>query len=235
MNYVILLSGGIGSRVGLEIAKQHIRIRDKQIVEYTLEAFSNSKNTDEIIVVSNPDYIEDIMKLKSEFPLLKTVVMGGKTRIDSAKNGIFALKDVASDDDKIIISDAARPCITKREIDELFSSLDTHMASTTCIASNETILKTENDRIVQIIPRDGIVRQTSPEGYRFSALRWLYLNNSEDIISSYRNIGIDQLSASGVDIGIVKSTPLNFKITTRTDLEIFDGVLKSGFETIINS
>lgn len=233
MNTVILLAGGIGSRLGLNVAKQHVVINDHQIIEYTLTAFSSSEVVDSIIVVSNINYIELVNDLKNKFPKLKIVVPGGKSRMQSVYNGIVAIKETAKDNDKIIISDAARPCVTNREVKEIVESLGTYMAVTSGIESNETILKTENGEITQIIQREGIVRQTSPEGYRFSALKWLYLNCDEEIISSYRNIGIDQLYASGVKIGIVKSNPLNFKITTPDDLNLFESVLKQGFDNII--
>lgn len=234
MAYVILLAGGIGSRVESKVAKQHIVVNQHQIIEYTLMAFSNSKEVDHIMVVSNPIYLDKVVELKQKYPKLKRVIPGGSTRMMSVYNGVKAISDIASDDDKIIISDAARPCITRREIDEIVKSLDKYLAVTTGISNNETILKIEDEEITQIISRKGIMRQTSPEGYKFSALRWLYLNNTDDIISSYCNIGIDQLFASGVKIGLVNSNPLNFKITTKSDIQLFESVLKQGFYNIIN-
>ena len=235
MTYLLLLAGGIGSRVNSGIAKQHIIIEDHQIIEYTLEAFSSCDLIDGIIIVSNLQYINLVNSLKKQFSKITDVIPGGETRIKSVLNGIKYLNERLLDDDKVIISDAARPCITKRETIEIVKALDDYIAVTTGITSNETILRTENNEISYIIQRDGIIRQTSPEGYRFSALKWLYLNNTDQIVSSYRNIGIDQLSACGVKIGIVKSNPLNFKITTREDLLLFESVLKQGFQNIINS
>lgn len=234
MTTVILLAGGIGSRMNSSTAKQHIVIQEHQIIEYTIMAFSNCELVDRILIVSNPKYLDMVESLKSRYPLVYKVVPGGNTRMESVYNAIMEVKDEL-DDDKIIISDAARPCITKREIVELISALDKYIAVTTGIISNETILKTDNHVIAQIIQRDGIIRQTSPEGYRLSALKWLYINNTIEMISKYRNIGIDQLHASGAEIGIIESNPLNFKITTPYDLVLFDSVLKQGFDNIINS
>ena len=145
------------------------------------------------------------------------------------------MNDICGCDNKVIISDAARPCITKREISEIIRQLDTYIAVTTGLESYETLLKTEQGKITQIIPREGIIRQTSPEGYRMSALKQLYLDVDEQTICSYRNIGIDQLFDNGEKIGIVKSNPLNFKITDTNDLKLFESILKKGFENIINS
>ena len=235
MIHVILLAGGSGSRIRTDIAKQHIVINNHQIIEYTLTAFSNCEKVDHIVVVSNPEYIDEVKKLKTKFSKLDLVVSGGNIRMKSVYNGINAIKDIANDSDKVIISDAARPCITRREINDIVNLLDYYSAVTTAISSNETILKTVEGEINQIIQREGILRQTSPEGYKFSVLKWLYLNCSEEIITSYRNIGIDQLFASGMQIGIVESNSLNFKITTQEDLMLFESVLCRGFENIINT
>ena len=165
---------------------------------------------------------------------MRYVIPGGDTRIASVKNAVRFLSDKIDDEDKIVISDAARPCITTREIKEMFVSLDTHIASTSGLECYETILKLENDKISQIIKRDGLIRQTSPEGYKFRALKWLYIKADADIINSYKNIGIDQLFASGADIGIVYSNHLNFKITTNDDLNLFETVVKNGFSSFLD-
>ena len=235
MNIAILLAGGTGSRVGKRIAKQHIIVDEHQILEYTLMAFSSSDLIDEILVVTNPLYYEEVLKIKQSYKKFKHVTFGGETRILSAYNGISFLKDIVADEDNIIVSDAARPCITKRELRDIIDSLGTHFAVTSGISSNETLLKVKNDEIMQIIPRDGILRQTSPEGYKFSVLKWLYIQADLSLVKTYKNIGIDQLYACGTKIGIVKSNPLNFKITTPEDLMLFKNVLKQGFDRIINA
>lgn len=229
MNIVVLLAGGMGSRMNAATAKQHLIIRQHQIIEYTIMAFSVCKSVDSILVVSNAMHLKEVEDLKIKFQKLKYVIEGGSTRIESVLNAVKALQKICNENDKIIISDAARPCITTREIEDILCLLDKNIAVTSGIESYETILKTENGEISQIINRDGIVRQTSPEGYRFSTLKWLYIDANKEIISSYKNIGIDQLYGSGVKVGIVKSNPLNFKITTQSDLQLFDTVVKNGF------
>ena len=234
MNYCVILAGGNGSRLNEKIAKQHIVVLNHQIIEYTLMAFSSVEEVDKIIVVSNSDYINEVNSLKEKFPKLFKVIAGGETRIFSVYNSIKYLNEIADDNDNIILSDAARPCITKREIISLIRKLDNHLAVTTGINCYETILKIDGSKINQVLKRDGMIRQTSPEAYKFSILKWLYLNSNRDIIKNYSNIGIDQLFACGIEIGIVMSNPLNFKITTNEDLNLFENVVKQGFENFIN-
>lgn len=234
MTYAILLAGGVGTRISDKIAKQHIIVDNHQIIEYTLIAFSNCAKIDKIVVVSNPNYIEEVNKFKKKFIKLDMVVSGGDTRIGSVYNGVNAISAYCNDNDKVIISDADRPCITNCELLELISLLDTHLAATTGIENYETLFKIQKEKIVGYIPREGLIRQTSPEAYRYSMLKWLYFDAPSEIVNSYRNIGIDQLFTSGVDIGIVKSNSLNFKITNPEDISLFENIIVKGFDKIIN-
>ena len=204
-----------------------------QIIEYTLKAFSVNENIDKIIVVSNSNYIDKVKLLQEKFTKLTDVIFGGETRILSVYNAIKFLEDKAKPDDNIIISDAARPCITNREISELLSNLSLYQAATTGIKCYETIMNTSDKNVKNILSRDGLIRQTSPEAYKYSVLKWLYLDSNYEIVKDYRNIGIDQLVACGQKIGIVSSNPFNFKITTADDIYFFENLVKTGFDAFI--
>ena len=234
MNIVVLLSGGSGTRMQAALPKQHIKINNQQIIEYTLTAFSACEQIDAILVVSNPQYIDHVLDLKSKFSKLSWVIGGGESRIQSVEKGVAFLEKICTPSDKIIISDAVRPCISLGEIERILNRLEDYPAVTTGVEIYETILKAEDHIISDIIPRDGIVRQTSPEGYVFSTLIDLYINEDKKVISQYKNIGIDQLFSRGTQVGLVESNPLNFKITTQDDIYLFENVLKHGFQAIIN-
>lgn len=215
------------------LPKQHIVADHHQIIEYTLTAFSMSSSVDAIMVVSNPAYISYVRELKGSFEKLKWIIEGGDTRIASVENAIGFLSSFCNPKDKIIFSDAVRPCVTLKEIESLVNSLDIYVAATTGVEVYETVLTLRNDAISSIIPREGVVRQTSPEGYLFETLDALYIHEDTNTVSGYRNIGIDQLVAQGIPVGVVKSNPLNFKITLPEDMYLFEAVLKQGFEKII--
>ena len=55
MNIAMILAGGVGSRVGRDIPKQFIKIKDKPVLVYTIENFQNNKNIDAIEIVSHKD------------------------------------------------------------------------------------------------------------------------------------------------------------------------------------
>lgn len=145
------------------------------------------------------------------------------------KNAVKFLSNFCFDDDNIIVTDAARPCISSDEVKGLIEKLGTFIAATTYLNCYETILKVEGEKVTKVIKRDGLLRQTSPEAYIFFILKSLYIDEKDEIICKYNNIGIDQLVASNKEIGLVKSNPFNFKITTPDDLLLFKGISKEYF------
>lgn len=61
MNIALVIAGGSGKRMNNEIPKQFINIDDKPIIIYTLEAFQNHPEIDEIGVVCIEGW-QDILK-----------------------------------------------------------------------------------------------------------------------------------------------------------------------------
>ena len=233
MNIAVLLAGGSGTRMKASIPKQHLEIRGHQLVEYTLQAYSMCKGIDKLLVVSHRDWISTYKDLQDRFPKLEWIIEGGSKRSLSVYNAVVFLAQVCGPEDFIIMADAVRPCITNRELSELLASLKVNDAATSGMELYETVLKMSEDTISDIFYRDSMFRQTSPEAYRFESLRELYLDRPMAEVEQYQNIGIDQLHGMRKRIGIVRSTPLNFKITTSEDLLLFDMVVKKGFENYL--
>ena len=65
-NVAVVLAGGTGTRVGLNIPKQLIKIAGKPIIEHTIAAMHRSPLVDEIIVMMAPGYLDDISRDRQE-------------------------------------------------------------------------------------------------------------------------------------------------------------------------
>ena len=99
MNIVLLLAGGQGRRAQTDIPKQFLEVKSVPVIVYTMRVFQSVPSIDAICVVSHPDWIETVWSYKGKYSLskMKWVVSGGRTGLESVKNGINALDDV---DDK---------------------------------------------------------------------------------------------------------------------------------------
>ena len=113
MNVAILTAGGIGSRTHQDIPKQFLNVNNKPIIIYTLEAFQNHPNIDEICVVILEGWEQILWAYAKQFNIkkLKYVVVGGQTGQESIFNGLSAIKENHGDNDVVIIHDGNRPMV----------------------------------------------------------------------------------------------------------------------------
>ena len=119
-NFAIILASGSSNRFGDKIPKQFIEIDGQTILEKSISAFVNNENITDIIIVTNPDYIEYTEKLlNGKFKKIRKIISGGKTRQESSFNGVFA---VESKEANILIHDAARPFVDQETIDRVLKA-----------------------------------------------------------------------------------------------------------------
>src|SRR4051812_2676249 len=106
----VVLAGGVGTRVGLAIPKQLLKIAGKPIIEHTLAAFEASSDVDEVMVLMTPGYVEDVNAIVASrgFRKVSAVLEGGVTRNDTTK---IALDRLGTDECNVLFHDAVRPLI----------------------------------------------------------------------------------------------------------------------------
>ena len=91
MNYAVILSGGVGSRMRQDgFPKQYIEIYGKPILIYTLERFNNNALVDKIIIVAAEQWREKIFEWIDIYGINKFVEIAnaGNTRQESILNGL---------------------------------------------------------------------------------------------------------------------------------------------------
>lgn len=109
MNTAIVLSGGRGSRMNSSIPKQYLKIAGKPLLFYSLDAFQQNDNIDNIIIVANEDYMDYIKtEIVNKYNISKVlaVVAGGSERYDSVYCGLKAITENAYCNSKTITENA---------------------------------------------------------------------------------------------------------------------------------
>ena len=62
-NVAVLLAGGVGTRVGLDIPKQLIKIAGRPIMEHTLSVLNAHDDVDEIIIMMAPGHLDAVREI----------------------------------------------------------------------------------------------------------------------------------------------------------------------------
>lgn len=231
MNIAIIIAGGSGRRMGQEIPKQFLNVYDKPILIYTLESFEKHPQVDAIEVVCIEGWEEMLKAYAKQFNItkLKWIVKGGSTGQESIRNGVFNLKDVADDNDTIIIHDGIRPLVDTSVLSDVINKCKQYGNAVTSLPYNEQIfVKDDEISTTKYIPRDTLRRVSTPQAYRFGKLYWGYKKAfSENIgigLSSYTNTLMVDL---GEKLYFAAGSDKNIKLTTMDDMEMFKAYLNS--------
>lgn len=134
----VIVAGGSGSRMNSDIPKQFITLEGKPIIQHTLEVFERCPDIDDIVVVCPPHYsckVNDIA-FYANIDKLLSVVKSGKTRQESAYNGIKAAYG-----DIILIHDAVRPFVTSKQIHDVVAAAKEYGAAALCRPITDTVKK----------------------------------------------------------------------------------------------
>jgi 2-C-methyl-D-erythritol 4-phosphate cytidylyltransferase len=121
--WAILPASGIGARMNASIPKQYLNItvngKIQFIIDHTLERLLSYNTFYKIIVVisDNDQYWKD--SLFFSHPDIM-IAKGGQERCLSVLNGLNKIQNLAHIDDLIAVHDVVRPCITHKDLDQLF-------------------------------------------------------------------------------------------------------------------
>lgn len=226
-NYVILLAGGVGKRMGADIPKQFIEVNGKPIFVYTIENFQRNEQIEKIVVVCVKDWMEHVTKLVQEYGLTKVewIIEGGSTGHDSIKNGVFFLKDKIDADDFIIVHDAVRPILPQKAIDEVLRVAHEKGNASSSIACHPPIVYTEDfESGISDIDREHVMLTASPQAYKYSLALKCYEKAEKENRNDF-TFTSSLLIHCGERVYFARGTTSNIKITRKEDLALFQALL----------
>lgn len=218
-NYVIILASGSSNRFGDKIPKQFIEIEGQTILEKSIDAFEKNSNITDIILITNPDYIEYTQNLvKGKFSKLRIIHAGGKTRQESSAIGVSLIKEPNAN---VLIHDAARPFVSQEIITNCINALETNKAVGVTINSNDTIIKVDENGFIEEIPNRNFLRRVqTPQCFKLDIIKTAHqkaLENPELTVTD--DCGL-VLHFNLAKIAVIEGDEKNLKITHKSDLKL---------------
>ena len=227
-NYVILLAGGVGRRMGGDIPKQFVEVQGKPIIVHTIERFQHNDRIDGIVAVCVKDWQEHLKHLIEKYSLTKVrwITEGGETSHDSIRNGVFFLKDKIEPDDYIIVHDAVRPVLPQKAIDEVLRVAHENGNASSSVVCHPPIVYTDDFKSgIKDVDREHVMLTASPQAFRyFLALKCYEQAEKEGLHNTTFTSSL--LIHCGERVYFAKGTTSNIKITTRADLALFEALLQ---------
>jgi 2-C-methyl-D-erythritol 4-phosphate cytidylyltransferase len=171
--WAIVPAAGAGTRMVTDIPKQYLMLGDSTVLEHTLDTLlSCLRLSGVILVLSQTDERWTEIAPRYTGQALKTVV-GGAERCHSVLNGLDHLATRASDNDWVLVHDAARPCVRQDDIERLMSTLESGtQGGLLGVPVADTMKRVDADVCISAtVDRAGLWHAYTPQMFRAGALR----------------------------------------------------------------
>ena len=210
----IVLAAGQGKRMNSKVQKQFLLIKGKPVLYYSLSCFQNSREIEEIIVVTGKDSInfckQEIIEAYG-FSKVKAVIAGGRERYDSVYAGLCACED----SDYVFIHDGARPFLTE---DMIRRGKEAVLASGACVIgmpSKDTIkIADENGMVASTPSRSLVWNIQTPQIFSYTAIREAYERARQQNMADITDDAMVMERFGNMKIKLVEGSYENIKITT---------------------
>lgn len=228
MNWLIIVAGGSGSRMGSNLNKIFLKIQNKPLLYWTLSTFQNSHNIDKIIISTQLKDFPQIQKIikKYHFNKFAGFSQGGDLRQDTVFNALNFIKDQVKPTDIIGVHNAANPFVSADEISFVYSAAKKYKSALLAQPASSTIKIADQNNFVNQSPnRELCFYAQTPQVARFDILYSSYQKVFEKKIITTDDAQV--LEFNGYQPKIIPCSPNNFKITYPQDLILAKYLLKS--------
>ena len=215
MDYIIIVAGGKGLRMGSDIPKQFLPIGGKPVLMRTLERFREYSDDIQIILVLPEAQQEYWHQLCDEyhFDVEYTLANGGQTRFHSVQNGLAKVPDDAQG--VVGVHDGVRPFPSIEVIKNCYETARTAKAVIPVIPVVETVRHLDGDSSMTV-PRDEYRLVQTPQTFDIQLLKAANKQPYNDGFTDDASV----VEAFGHKITLVEGNRENIKITTPYDLKI---------------
>ena len=153
---------------------------------------------------------------------LQVLRCGGATRAESVFNGLRAIEKSLSDDDWMLVHDAARPCVSQEMLTALCEELrDDPVGGVLAVPVADTLKRADAEqRVIATESREGLWQAQTPQMFRYGLLRRALAGNAT--VSDEAGA----IEAAGFRPRLVEADATNFKVTYPADLRLAERVLQ---------
>ncbi|TQV64060.1 MAG: 2-C-methyl-D-erythritol 4-phosphate cytidylyltransferase [Halothiobacillaceae bacterium] len=217
--WVAIPAAGIGARMLADRPKQYLGLHGRTVLEHALACFDGHPRVRGIVLsIALDDPYWSSLVLKTSTPV--HLVPGGTERADSVLQALELLDALAEGDDWVLVHDAARPCLTREDLDRLIETVEQDAVGGILAVPVRDTMKRANaeGRIARTEARNGLWHALTPQMFRLGLLR------SSLIQARERGLAVtDEASAmelAGHAPMLVEGRADNIKITRPEDLAL---------------
>ena len=222
MDYVIVVAGGKGLRMGGEIPKQFLLLKGKPVLMHTLERFHRYDAALNLILVlpeAQQTYWQELCAVH-RFDIPHTVVDGGETRFHSSLNGLAAIDNDAKG--IVAIHDGVRPLVSQAVIERCFAAARTFGSAIPVVPVTDTLRMKAADGRERNVDRSRYSIVQTPQTFDIALAKRAFQQPYNEAFTDDASV-IEQL---GAKVQTVEGNRENVKLTTPADLRIAESLFE---------
>lgn len=223
--WYVIAAAGRAARFGGPVPKPYLRIAGATLLEHCLRALASLPGVaGGAVVLATGD--RRFERLPGGLRRRVVAVEGGDTRARSVLNGLQSLIAAAADD-WVLVHDAARPCLPRRDLRALVAACRRDaVGGLLAVPVADTVKQSDEDgRSLRTLPRERLWRAQTPQMYRHGLLlKALAQALAEGFEPTDEAAAIEKL---GLRPRLVEGSPLNLKVTRPADLAFVEAAFRA--------
>jgi 2-C-methyl-D-erythritol 4-phosphate cytidylyltransferase len=222
----LIVAAGAGTRMAHALPKQYLALNERPLLWYSISALCSHSAIDGVAVVLHPD---DKWFAQYDWQAfagrLHPEYCGGATRAQSVLLGLRQMRGRVSDDDWVLVHDAARPCLTRDLIDRLVQELEAdEVGGLLAIPAADTLKREDGSRrSLRSESREHLWQAQTPQMFRYAlllrALESADLSGVTDEASAVEQLNLRPRLVAG--------SAENLKVTFAEDVELAALILRA--------
>lgn len=222
--WAIVPAAGSGTRFGGELPKQYVRVAGEPLIAHSLRALLSHPAVAGVVVALAADdrHWPGWHELQGKLVL---TCEGGDARADSVLAALAALPDDVRADDFVLVHDAARPNLSRHDLDALLErGRDDPVGAILAAPVRDTLKRAGDDGgIDRTEPRDKLWRALTPQLFRHLQLvRALESARDAGVAITDEAMAMERLGHRPL---LVEGRADNIKVTTPEDLAMVEFLL----------
>ena len=217
--YAVIVAGGAGTRMGGDLPKQFMLLKDKPVLYYSLKAFLDAFEDLEVILVLPIEYTDmgqEIIDAYFDKERIQ-ITEGGDTRFQSVKNGL----ELIADESVIFVHDAVRCLLTTELIHRCYKQAVEKGSAIPVIKSKDSLRLIDKSE-TRPIDRNNIMLVQTPQTFQSKILLAAYNAEYDEKFTDEATV----VENAEQKVSVIEGEENNIKITRPVDMMLAEQILE---------
>jgi len=222
LKYAIIVAGGAGKRMGGNLPKQFLLLKNKPVLYYTIKTFLEAYDDIHVILVLPAEFMDmgqEIIDAWFDKDHIR-ITVGGDTRFESVKNGL----QLVEDESIIFVHDGVRCLLSAALIHSCYEKALQTGSAIPVVKSKDSVrlLTCEGN---EALDRNTVMMVQTPQTFHSKILLPAFKIDYKDKFTDEATV----VEAYGLKVSLIEGEEANIKITTPMDLMMAESFLSSEY------